>query len=147
MKGDVPEEHYEIELFKSHIEKEGTDITIVATMAMVALAKKAVKKLESLGISAEIINPRTLFPLDKETIKVSVAKTGRLVILQEGPKVMGAGAEMGAMIAEELFEYLKAPVKRVTSLDVPVAFAPVLEDYINPSEEHLIKACQSAMNF
>jgi len=129
------------------IYKEGTDITIVATMMMLELAHKAADILDREGISIEIIDPRTVFPLDKKTITESVAKTGRLVVVQEGPKVMGMGAEIGAMVSEDVFEYLKAPVKRVTSLDVPVAFSPVLEDYINPTVDHVLKACHEAMDF
>ena len=146
-KGDVPEESYEIELFKSEIKREGKDVTIVAAMSMVALAEKAAEKLSREGISAEIIDPRTLFPLDKETIIRSVAKTGRLVIAQEGPKVMGFGAEIAAMAAEDLFEYLKAPVKRVTTLDVPISFAPVLEDYVVPTDIDIADACRDAVDF
>jgi acetoin:2,6-dichlorophenolindophenol oxidoreductase subunit beta len=146
-KGEVPAESYEIELFKAEIEREGDDITIVAAMSMLDLAHKAAKVLEKDGISVEIIDPRTIFPLDKQTIIESVAKTGRLVVVQEGPKVMGFGAEIGAMISEDIFEYLKAPVKRVTSLDVPVAFSPVLEDYINPTVDHVLSACREAMDF
>ncbi len=146
-KGEVPEEPYVIDLFKAHVERLGSDVTVVATMRMVELAKQAADALEREGISAEIVNPRTLFPLDKGTILESVAKTGRLVIAQEGPKVMGFGAEVGAMVAEDLFEYLKAPVARVTGLDVPIAFSPPMEDYVMPSSERIIAACKSAMDF
>lgn len=146
-KGEVPEGDYEVELFKAEVEREGDDITIVAAMTMLDLAHKAAVQLEKEGVSIEIIDPRTIFPLDKKTIIESVAKTGRLVIAQEGPKVMGYGAEIGAMISEDIFEYLKAPVKRVTSLDVPVAFSPVLEDYINPTVDHVMAACREAMAF
>jgi pyruvate dehydrogenase E1 component beta subunit len=147
IKESVPEESYELELFKADIKREGKDVTVVATMAMVAMAELAARQLEEEGISMEIIDPMTIFPFDKETIIQSVAKTGRLVIAQEGPKVMGSGAEISAMISEEVFEYLKAPIKRVTSLDVPVSFAPVLEDYIMPTEKHIIEACKEIMDF
>jgi acetoin:2,6-dichlorophenolindophenol oxidoreductase subunit beta len=147
MKGDVPEEYYELPLYKCHIEREGDDITLVATMAMMNMALKVAETLAKEGIGCEIINPRTLFPLDKETIKTSVAKTGRLVVLQEGPKFMGSGAEIGAMVAEDIFEYLAAPIKRVTSLDVPVAFSPGLEDYVNPKLDHALKACREVLAF
>ncbi len=146
-KGEVPAEPYAIELFKAEVEREGSDVTIVATMRMLELAHKAAKELENEGISVEIIDPRTLFPLDRQTIIESVAKTGRLVVAQEGPKVMGFGAEIGAMVSEDIFEYMKAPIKRVTSLDVPVAFSPGLEDYVTPTEEHVIRACREAMSF
>ncbi len=146
-KGEVPAEPYEVELFKAEIERQGNDITIVATLHMLELAHKAAAQMEKEGISVEIVDPRTICPLDKQTIIESVAKTGRLVIVQEGPKVMGFGAEVGAMISEDLFEYLKSPVKRVTSLDVPVSFSPVLEDYINPTVEHVTTACREVMDF
>jgi pyruvate dehydrogenase E1 component beta subunit len=146
-KGDVPEAPYELPLFKCHVEEEGDDLTVVATMAMVGLAKKAAAELRKEGVHVEIINPRTLFPLDKETIRDSVAKTGRLVVMQEGPKFMGAAAEIGAMVAEDVFEYLAAPLRRVTSLDVPVAFSPGLEDYINPTLDRALEACRATLRY
>lgn len=146
-KGEVPAEPYEIELFKAEIERKGDDITIVATMRMLDLAHAAARELENEGVEVEIIDPRTLFPLDKRTIIESVAKTGRLVVVQEGPKVMGFGAEIGAMVSEDIFEYLRAPIKRVTSLDVPIAFSPGLEDYVNPTVDQVLAACRSVMSF
>ena len=146
-KGEVPEEIYEIPLYKANVETEGKDVTIVAAMTMLGMAKTAAEELAKAGISCEIVNPRTLFPLDKETIIKSVAKTGRLVIAQEGPKVMGYGAEISAMLAEEIFEYLKAPVKRVTSIDVPMPFAPVLEDYVLPNPSLIVDAVKAVMEF
>ncbi len=146
-KGEVPEEPYEIPLFTAEVELEGDDITIVATMRMLDLAHKAAVVLEKDGVGAEIIDPRTLFPMDKKTIVESVAKTGRLVIVQEGPRVMGFAAEVSAMVGEDVFEYLRSPIKRVTSLDVPVAFSPGLEDYINPTVDHVVSACRDVMAF
>jgi pyruvate dehydrogenase E1 component beta subunit len=146
-KSEVPEELYDIELYKAKVVKEGSDITMVAAMTMMAFAEKAAKEMEKEGISVEIVNPLTIFPLDKETIVDSVAKTGRLVVVQEGPKVMGYAAELGAMVVEDIFEYLKAPLKRVTSLDVPVPFAPVQEDYVLPHYDDVIKACHEVMAF
>jgi pyruvate/2-oxoglutarate/acetoin dehydrogenase E1 component len=116
-------------------------------MTMLNYAKKGAQELARDGIHCEIINPRTLFPLDKETIVNSVAKTGRLVVIQEGPKFMGYGAEIGAMVYEDVFEYLKAPVRRVTSLDTPVPFAPVMEDYVLPQQEDVLTACREVMEF
>ena len=146
-KGEVPEENYAVDLFQAEIEKEGSDVTLVATLRMLDLAHEAVKTLEKDGISVEIIDPRTLFPLDKQTIIESVAKTGRLVIAQEGPKVMGFGAEISAMVNEDIFEYLRSPVKRVTNLDVPIAFSPGLEDYVMPKTEHIVAACREVVDF
>ena len=146
-KGDVPQELYDIPLYQAKVVKEGSDLTIVAAMSMVEFAKRASQELGEKGVDCEIINPLTLFPMDKETIINSVAKTGRLVLLQEGPKFMGYAAEISSFINEEIFEYLKAPIKRVTSLDTPVPFAPVLEDYVMPQYDDVIKACNEVMKF
>ena len=147
VKGDVPEEMYEIPLCKAEIEREGTDITIVATQIMLAKAHKAAEELAKEGVSVEVIDLRTVAPYDKETIKNSVAKTGRLVLAQEGVKNLGWAAEVSAMVNEELFEYLKAPIKRSTSLDSPVPFAPGLEDYVAPQYDHLLAMCREVMEF
>lgn len=146
-KGVVPEELYSLPLYQSKIVREGKDITIVAAMSMVEFALRAAQELELSDVSCEVINPLTLFPLDKETIINSVAKTGRLIILQEGPKFMGYAAEIGAMIFEDIFEYLKAPMKRITSLDTPMPFSPILEDHVLPHYEDVIKACAEVMSF
>lgn len=146
-KGEVPEEPYTIPLYEAEIEREGNDITIIAAQRMLYLAHEAAEQLYKEGVSVEIIDPRTIFPYDKKTISESVAKTGRLVIVQEGPKVGGWASEFSAMISEDAFEYLKAPIKRVTSLDSPVAFAPVLEDFILPKAEYIVKACREVMDF
>jgi pyruvate dehydrogenase E1 component beta subunit len=146
-KGEVPEEPYEIPLFQAEVEREGKDITIVSTMEYLKLAHKAADEMEKEGVSCEIVDPRTVFPLDKKTIIESVAKTGRLVIVQEGPRFMGAAAEISAMVAEDLFEYLAAPVKRVTCLDTPVAFSPAQEDFYNASADDVVGACREVMSF
>ncbi|NCE65013.1 alpha-ketoacid dehydrogenase subunit beta [Pseudoflavonifractor sp. 524-17] len=147
-KGEVPEEYYELPLYKSEIKRKGTDVTVVATMMMTELALKAADQLEKEGISVEVIDPRTLFPLDKETIIQSVGTTGRLVVVQEGPQFMGFGAELGAMAAsEELFEYLQAPVKRITSEDVPTAYAPCMEDFVMPNLDKVIRGIRSVVEY
>ncbi len=147
VKGEVPEEPYEIPLFQAEVEREGKDITIIAMQTTLPMAHKAADEMAKEGVSVEIIDPRTIFPLDKETIIKSVAKTGRLVIAQEGPRASGWASEISAMLCEDLFEYLAAPIKRVTSIDAPVAFAPVLEDFILPKTEGVIKACREVMEF
>lgn len=147
VKGEVPEEMYEIPLYQAEIEREGNDITIVATQTMLEKAHKAAADLEKEGVSCEIIDLRTVFPYDKDTIKNSVAKTGRLVIAQEGPKCGGWAAEISAMINEDVFEYLRAPIKRFTSLDSPVPFSPDLEDYVLPQIGDLMKACHEVMEY
>ncbi|MDD6436028.1 MAG: alpha-ketoacid dehydrogenase subunit beta [Clostridiales bacterium] len=145
VKGEVPEEYYEVPLYQSKVKREGTDVTVVATMMMTGMALQAAEELAAEGISVEVIDPLTLFPLEKETIINSVAKTGRLVIAQEGPKFMGAAAEISAMVGEELFEYLKSPVRRVTSEDVPTAYAPVMEDFVMPNKDKIKAAIRKAM--
>lgn len=146
-RGEVPEELYEVPLYKANVEREGKDVTILALQMTLGIAHKAAAKLEQDGISAEIINLRTLAPYDKETVMESVAKTGRLVIAQEGPKTGGWAAELSAMIADDMFEYLRAPIKRVTSMDVPIAFAPVMEDYVLPSAEKIEAACRELAGY
>lgn len=146
-KGEVPEEPYEVPFGKAHIVREGKDVSIVTLQLTVGMAEKAAKELEKDGISAEIINLRTVMPYDRETIAKSVAKTGRLVIAQEGPKVGGWAAEISAMVNEKYFEYLAAPIARVTSLDIPVSFAPKLEDYYLPHPADIVKAVKATLDF
>jgi pyruvate/2-oxoglutarate/acetoin dehydrogenase E1 component len=146
-RGEVPEELYEVPLYKANVEREGKDVTILALQMTLGIAHKAAAKLEKDGISAEVINLRTIAPYDKETVMESVAKTGRLVIAQEGPKTGGWAAELSAMIADDMFEYLRAPIKRVTSMDVPIAFAPVMEDYVLPSAEKIEAACRELAGY
>ncbi len=147
VKGEVPEEPYALPLGKAHIEREGKDVTIVALQITVGMALEAAKELEKEGVSAEVINLRTIKPYDREAIANSVAKTGRLVIAQEGPKVGGWAAEISAMVNEKYFEYLSAPIARVTSLDIPVSFAPVLEDYYMPHTGDIVRAVRETMAF
>ena len=147
VKGDVPEEPYALPLGKGVIERAGTDVTIVALQITVGMALKAAAALEKEGISAEVINLRTIKPYDEPLIAESVAKTGRLVVAQEGPKVGGWAAEISAMVTEKYFEYLSAPVARVTCLDVPVSFAPVLEDYYMLSPADIVRAAKTTVAF
>jgi pyruvate dehydrogenase E1 component beta subunit len=146
MEGEVPEEYYALPLFKAEVKREGSDVTVVATQKMLYLALQAAEQLDlDDGVQVEVIDPRTLFPIDKTTIMNSVKKTGKLVIAQEGPKTMGYAAEISAIVAEELFGYLKAPVKRVTSRDVHVSFAAVLEDYIVPKTEQIVQSVKEVL--
>ena len=147
VKGDVPEEPYALPLGKGVIERAGTDVTIVALQITVGMALKAAAALEKEGISAEVINLRTIKPYDEPLIAESVAKTGRLVVAQEGPKVGGWAAEISALGTEKYFEYLSAPVARVTCLDVPVSFAPVLEDYYMLSPADIVRAAKTTVAF
>jgi len=136
----VPDEEYLIPLGEADIKREGSDVTVVATALMVRRALAAAEKLQEKGISIELVDPRTLVPLDKQTIIESVKKTGRLVVFSEEPWTGSFAAEVAAVAAEEAFDFLDAPVKRVCAPDTPVPFSPVLEKFWMPDEEDLIKA-------
>lgn len=139
IKGPVPEEEYTIPLGQAEVVREGKDVTVVATSLMVSKTLNAAKELEKQGIQIEVIDPRTIKPLDKKTILDSVQKTGRLLIVHQACKTGGIGAEIGVMVAEEGFGYLVAPVRRLGGLDVPVPFSPTLEDYVLPNEQKIVK--------
>jgi len=138
--GEVPEEEYTIPLGKADIKREGSDVTVVAIGLMVHRALAAATKLQEKGISIEVVDPRSLAPLDKQTIINSVKKTGRLVIMDEEPKTESASSEIAAVVAEEAFDLLDAPIRRVCAPDTPIPFSPVLEKAWMPDEEDLIKA-------
>lgn len=138
--GDVPEGEYVVPLGKADIKRSGADVTIVAWSWMVMKALAAAEALAKEGIGAEVLDLRTLVPLDKESILQSVAKTGRLVIAHEAVRTGGFGGEIAALVAEEGFDLLDAPIKRVTAPDTPVPFAPTLEAAYLPSEAKIVKA-------
>lgn len=140
MKGPVPESEYLIPLGKADVKKHGTDATIVATGLMVQRALAVAAKLEEKGISVEVVDPRSIRPLDSETILESVKKTGRAVIVHEAPKFGGFGAEVAGLVAEEAIEYVDAPIIRVTAPETPVPFSPPLETNYVPSEEKIMAA-------
>jgi pyruvate dehydrogenase E1 component beta subunit len=143
--GEVPEESYAIPLGKADIKRAGKDITVVATAMMVGRALSAAEKLAGSGISLEVIDPRTLSPLDEETLLNSVKKTHRLLIVHEEVKFAGSGAEIAAMVAEKAFDYLDAPIVRVGAPFTPVPFSPPLEQEFIPSEEKIIQAAKKMM--
>jgi pyruvate dehydrogenase E1 component beta subunit len=145
VKGEVPEEEYTIPLGKADIKREGKDVTIVAWSLMLHRALDAAKKLEKEGISAEVLDPRTLSPLDMETILKSVGKTGRLVIVDEEPKSGSAASIIAGLVAEAGFDLLKKPVKLVCSPNTPIPFSPVLEKFWMPSEERIIQAAKEVI--
>jgi pyruvate dehydrogenase E1 component beta subunit len=134
-KAPVPEEEYLIPFGVANILRQGSDITLVATSSMVQVAQKAAVILEAEGISAEVIDPRTIVPLDEETILNSVRKTGRAIVIDEGHQSYGVTAEIAARISEKAFYHLDAPVQRMGAMDVPVPFSPVLEDLTVPTPE------------
>ncbi|MHA1129894.1 MAG: alpha-ketoacid dehydrogenase subunit beta [Candidatus Helarchaeota archaeon] len=144
-RGEVPEEEYTIPLGLAEIKREGTDVTVIATMNMVHLTLKVAAKLQAEDINVEVIDPRTLNPLDKNTILNSIRKTGRVVIVDEGVKTCGVAAEFMAIIVEEVFDSLKMPIKRVTTFDIPIPFSRPLEEFVIPTEARIIEAIQAVM--
>lgn len=139
-KGPVPEEDYTIPLGKADVKRKGTDVTIIANSYMVLKALDAAAVLEKEGISVEVIDIRSLVPLDVETIVGSVKKTGRVVIVHEACRRGGIAGEIGMIIVENAFDYLDAPIKRVAALDLPVPYSKVLEDAVLPDVNDIINA-------
>lgn len=146
-KGEVPEEQYSIPLGVADVKREGTDVTIVATAIMVNKALEAAKELEKEGISVEVVDPRTLVPLDTETIIKSVSKTGRLVVVHEAVKRGGYGGEIASMVAEsEAFDYLDAPIKRLGGIESPIPYNPELERMAVPQIPDIVQAVKETLN-
>jgi pyruvate dehydrogenase E1 component beta subunit len=143
LKGPVPEEEYTIPLGVADVKREGTDVTIVATSSMVQIALAAAENLAQIGISAEVIDPRTTWPLDTETLIQSARKTSRAIVVDEGYERYGVTAELASVIAEGAFYDLDAPVKRLGAMHVPVPFSPVLEDLTVPTAASLIDAAKA----
>jgi acetoin:2,6-dichlorophenolindophenol oxidoreductase subunit beta len=140
LEGEVPDGAYTIPFGQVDIKREGKDVTVVATSKMVHTALSAAEKLAADGISVEVVDPRTLCPLDEEGIIESVKKTHRLVIVHEEVKFAGSGAEISAMVAEKAFDYLDAPILRVAAPFCPVPFSAPLEQAFIPSEKQIIEA-------
>lgn len=140
MKGMVPEEDYTVPIGKGDIKREGKDITIVAIGLMVAKALDAAEKLAKDGISAEVVDPRSLIPLDEDIILNSVGKTHKVLIVDEGHLRAGAAAEIAAVIADKGFDLLDAPVKRLTAPDVPIPFSPPMEKFVLPDDAKIVAA-------
>ncbi len=140
-KSEVPEEEFLVPLGKADVKREGNDVTVVATAYMVHLALNAAEKLQQeKGISLEVIDPRTVVPFDKQTVLDSVKKTGRIVIFTEECQTGSFAAQIAAIVADEGFDYLDAPIKRVNAPDTPVPYSAVLEDFWIPNEDKLLKA-------
>lgn len=138
--GDVPQGEYVVPLGKADVKRHGKDVTIVAWSWMVHKALAAAELLAKEGIDAEVLDPRTLVPFDKEALLNSVGKTSKLVIVQEAVKTGGFAGEIAAIVADEGFDLLDSPIKRVTAPDTPVPFSPVLEAAFLPSEAKIIAA-------
>lgn len=132
-KGAVPEEEYVIPFGVADVKRVGSDITLVATSSMVSVALKAADELAKDGIEAEVVDPRTLVPLDVETLVASAKKTGHVIVIDEGHQRYGVTAELASVVADGAFYYLDAPVRRMGAMDVPVPFSPVLEDLTVPT--------------
>jgi pyruvate dehydrogenase E1 component beta subunit len=139
-KEEVPDEEYLIPFGKARVHREGDDVTIWGTFLMVHKAIEAADELAKQGISAEVIDPRTLVPLDKKTLLDSVKKTGRLVLVTEETKTGATTAEIAAIVQEEAFDWLDAPIKRVNAPDTPVPFSPPLEQVFIPDKDRIISA-------
>ncbi|SMP63940.1 alpha-ketoacid dehydrogenase subunit beta [Anoxynatronum buryatiense] len=145
MKGDVPEGEYTIPLGQASVVREGKDVTIIALQAMVYPALEAATELADEGIDVEIIDPRSLIPLDKKTLAQSVKKTGRVIIVHEAPKRGGFGGEISAVISEEFFPHLKAPIKRLGAANIPLPFG-MPEQYCLPNKVLITECVKELMN-
>ena len=141
--GDVPEESYTIPFGEANVVRDGDDVTIVALGRMVSLAQQAADELESSGVSAEVIDPRTVSPLDMDTILESVEKTGRLVVVDEASPRCNLATDISAQVVSEVFGDLKAPIKMVSPPHVPVPFAGPLEDLYIPSVQDIVNAAKA----
>jgi pyruvate dehydrogenase E1 component beta subunit len=139
-KGEVPDEEYLIPLGKAEVKRAGTDVTIIATSWMVLFALKAAAQLQQEGISCEVVDPRTLWPLDKQTLVQSVKKTGLCLVVTEAPEEGGWSGEASSVIHEHCFSTLKKPVKRHCSIRTGIPYGPVLERQIVPGDESIMKA-------
>ena len=143
LKGPVPAEEYTIPFGVADIKRAGDDITLVATSSMVHVALEAADRLVEIGISAEVVDPRTTIPLDKQTLVDSAKKTSRALVIDEGYEQYGVTGEIASVIADGAFYYLDAPVKRMGAMNVPVPFSPVLEDQTVPTAERVVELAKT----
>jgi len=141
-KGNVPEDDYTIPFGVADIKKEGTDITLIGTSSMVQIALEAADILAAKDLNAEVIDPRTVMPLDKKTLIESAIKTSRVIVIDEGYDSYGVTAEIASVIAEGAFYHLEAPVKRIGAMDVPIPFSPVLEDLTVPNAGMVVEMAE-----
>jgi 2-oxoisovalerate dehydrogenase E1 component beta subunit len=147
IKEDLPADEYVVPLGEARIHREGGDLTIVTWAAMVHTAAEAAEALAADGVEVEIVDLRTLVPLDEEAVLRSVAKTGRAIVLHEAPRTGGFGGEIAATIAEKAFEYLDAPIVRVTAPDTPVPYSPPLEEYYLPGKDDVLEAARKLLDY
>ena len=145
VKGDIPENDAPIPFGVADVKRKGNDVTVISTSYMVQRCLQVGDKLAAEKIDIEVVDPRTLVPFDMATIMASVEKTGRVVIVDETHQSCGVAAEIAARIAETGFDKLKAPIRRVSTLDVPVPYSPPLEEYIGPREDRIVEAVRSVL--
>ncbi len=146
-KGEVPDEDYTIPLGVADVKREGKDVTVIALAWLVHEALAAAEEMEKEGVSVEVIDPRTLFPLDNDLMRASVQKTGRLVIADEAGPTAGASAEIAALVTEDAatFKAMKAPPKRVCALQVPIPYSPDMENHVFPDRKRIIAGIREVM--
>lgn len=147
LREEIPADDYIVEIGKGRVVRSGRDLSIITFGAMVLTALDAAEELEREGLDVEVIDLRTLAPLDKETILASVKKTNRAMVLHEASRTGGIGGEIAATIAEEAFEWLDAPVVRVASIDTPVPYSPPLEDYYLPQTKDVLAAARKLAGY
>lgn len=145
-KAPVPEEEYLIPLGEAHVKRAGTDITLIGTSSMVQVCEAAADTLAAEGISAEVIDPRTIVPLDEATLLASAKKTSRVIVVDEGHQSFGTTAEIASRINEKAFYHLDAPVLRLGAMDVPVPFSPALEDLTVPTPDSVVRNARRLMS-
>lgn len=137
IKGKVPDKEYTLPLGKAEVRRKGRDLTLISYSLMLHRCLSVAEKLHRKGIELEVIDLRSLYPLDMETVVTSVKKTNRVAVVHQASLTAGVGAEVGMRITEAAFDYLDAPVKRIAARDVPVPFSPTLEDFVVPTEERI----------
>jgi acetoin:2,6-dichlorophenolindophenol oxidoreductase subunit beta len=146
VKGPVPEEEYLIPLGVADVKREGSDITLVALSSMVQTALRAAAMLEEIGVSAEVVDPRTTWPLDEKTLVESVKKTSRCIVIDEGYARYGVTGEIASTIQEQAFYDLDGPVRRMGAMHVPIPFSPPLEDATVPSDQQVFELARQMCN-
>ncbi len=147
IKEDLPDEDYIVPLGSARVARSGRDLSVLTYAAMVHVALEAAEELAEDGVEVEVVDLRSLVPFDEETVLTSVARTGKAVVLHEAPRTGGFGAEIAATIAEKAFEYLEAPIVRVTAPDTPVPYSPPLEDYYLPGKNDLLEITRRLLDY
>jgi pyruvate/2-oxoglutarate/acetoin dehydrogenase E1 component len=147
IKEDVPADDYVVPLGQARVARQGTDVSVITYGAMVYVALEAAEKLAPNGTSLEVVDLRTLVPLDRDAVLTSVRKTSRVILLHEDTRTAGFAGELAALIASEAFDYLDAPILRVTSPDCPVPYSPPLEDEFLPNCDDIVKAARQLMSY